>query len=140
MNMNQTQAAAEIAKRISSNDDFKAKVKFVKGGVVVVCEMNSGGKKGWIDAGEIAVGESIAVSDTAKFALRYFPEVLGDAIAGIEYTYEAPQPATAGELNAAKLAEAARQFRAGKPVADDLIVECVTGGYLTQNEAMNRDF
>jgi hypothetical protein len=138
--MNQTQAAAEIAKRINSNDEFRAKVKFVKCGVVVACEMNSGGKKGWIDAGEITVGESIAVSDKTKFTLRYFPEVIAAAIEGIEYTYEAPQPATDGERKAAKLTEAARQFRAGKPVVDELVVECVAHNYLSQSEAMNRDF
>jgi hypothetical protein len=138
--MNQTQAAAEIAYRINSHEDFNAKVKFVKGGVVVACEMNSGGKRGWIDAGVIAVGESIEISSETKFALRYFSEVLTAATEGIEYTYEAAEPATEADKNATRLASAARDFRAGKVVADDTIVECVVAGYLTLSEAMNRDF
>lgn len=137
--MNQTQVAEVIAKRINSHDDFRAKVKSLNGATIVACEMNSGGKKGWIDAGDITVAESITVSEKTKFTLRYFPEVLTAATEGIEYTYEAPQAPTDGELNAAKLAEATRQYRANKPVADDLIVECVSAGYLTQGEAMNRD-
>jgi hypothetical protein len=138
--MNQTQAAAEIAKRINENEDFRAKVRFIKGSVVVACEKNSGGKRGWIGAGEIAVGESIEISKEVSFAFQYFKEILAAAVDGIEYTYDTPQAATSGEIHAAKLAEAARQFRAGKPVEEELVVDCVVNGYLTQSEAMNRDF
>jgi len=136
--MNQTQAAAEIAKRINQYDEFRAKVSLKKG-VIVMVEADSGGKKGWVDAGEITVGQEITVSDTTKFKLRYFPEILESALAGIAYEFEQVQQ-PGGEIKAAQLAKAARDFRAGKVVEDSVIVDCVAGGYLTQNEAMNRDF
>jgi len=48
---------------------------------------------------------------------------------------QSPESQKAGEL-----AKAARDYRAGKVVSDDLIFEAVKGGYLTDGEAMNRDY
>ena len=36
--------------------------------------------------------------------------------------------------------KAARDYRAGKVVSDDLIVQAVKHGHLTNSEAMNRDY
>ena len=139
--MNQTQAAREIADRLNKTEDCRAKVKFGKAGaVIVVCERDSGGKKGWISAGEIVVAETIEVSKETSFAFRYFKEELQAALAGVTYAFEAPTAPTEGELKSQRLAEAARMFRAGKVVDDDILVDCVSHGYLTQSEVMNRDF
>lgn len=140
--MNQTQAAVEIARRINSYSDFSAKVHAPSksGTVEISVSTDSGGKRGWIPAGTITIGESIEISKETAFAFRYSKSEFAAVTAPVDYSFESPKPLDEASLKMLELSNAAKLFRNGRVVSDDLIVECVALGFLTQDEAMNRDF
>jgi hypothetical protein len=139
--MNQTQAAAAIATSICKIEDCRAKVKTGSvGEVLVVCERNSGGKKGWITAGIITVSEVVTISSETKFAFRYLTEEL---MAAVAVTYQLESPQAAGESRVEfciAMKKAAADHQRGLAVDQDILAEAVTYGYLSMSDAMNSDF
>lgn len=139
--MNQTQAAAAIATSIYKLEDCRAKVKAGSAGeVLVVCERNSGGKKGWIAAGIITVGQRVEVSSETKFAFRYLAEELAAAVA-VTYEFAAPQAADEARVQASiAMKKAAANHQRGLAVDQDILADAVAYGYLSMSDAMNSDF
>ena len=98
--MNQIKAAELIAATINGIEDYRATAgQPDTGGVVhIQVSQNTGGKRGWIGAGEITVGESIELGKEAAFALRYCRGELAP-IFEIEYQFDSalastPKPRT----------------------------------------------
>ena len=139
--MNQTQAAAAIATSICKIEDCRAKVKTGSAGeVLVVCERNSGGKKGWIAAGIITVSEVVTISSETKFAFRYLTEELAAAVA-VTYQHEALQAADESPFEASiAMKKAAADHQRGLVVDQNVLAEAVAYGYLSMSDAMNSDF
>jgi len=74
--------AAKIAANISKIEDSRAKVVVDSdGNVGVLCERNSGGKRGWIHAGVIAVADKVTVSKETAYCFRYVADEFAAAIA-----------------------------------------------------------
>jgi len=79
---NSVTRAASIAAKISNIEDCRAKVVVDSdGNVGVLCERNSGGKKGWLHAGVIAVAEKVTVSKETAYCFRYVADEFAAAIA-----------------------------------------------------------
>lgn len=94
--MNQVKAAELVAAVINGIEDWRSTISQPdQGGVVHVClSQNTGGKRGWIGAGEITVGQSIELSKEAVFSMRYCKSELAP-IFEIEYQFDptlAPPP------------------------------------------------
>jgi hypothetical protein len=85
------EAATEISSRINANKDYKARVWSKNGQVRVYLTADSGGKKGFVDAGEINVDfdGSIIVSDKTQYALRYDKAFLASITEGVAAAAEA---------------------------------------------------
>lgn len=68
----------------------------------------------------------------------------GDGVRAIKYRLEQMAGDRANEgwkgVTLAQLAQAARDYRAGKVISEDLVVACVEMGYLSNSGAMNRDW
>ena len=139
--MNQTQAAAAIATSICKIEDCRAKVKTGSAGeVLVVCERNSGGKRGWIAAGIITVGQTVEVSSETKFAFRYLTEELMTAVA-VTYHFESLQATDDLRVQASiAMKKAAADHQRGLAVDQDILADAVAYGYLSMSAAMNSDF
>lgn len=103
-------------------------------GTVVLLEIDS--DAGWITAGDVRVTAAGTVEFTNwKRTQRSLG--LTQTEADEILSWKADTTEVAGVPN---LAADARDYRAGKVVAEDLVVACVGGGYLTAGEAMNRDW
>lgn len=87
---NRLPAAKTIADRINEHDDYSAKVWSKNGNVRVYLRRDSGGKKGWIDAGQIDLNPdgTFETNKDATFAFRYDKEKLEAALHGIEFKSE----------------------------------------------------
>lgn len=140
--MNRIEAAKTVASRINSREDFSAKFFAKNGAVRLYVSRDGGGKKGFQEVGQIefSLAGEIEVGSGVKFACRYFPEVLAEALEGITCEAEsAPVPADTRPADT-RLADLAKAFRAGKALSDDEVFELQQCGHISVSAAMNRDF
>ena len=126
-----------VAAMLSTDPDTRATVSHAS----IALAYNGGGKRGWRDAGGVRVLDSGEVEftdiKTTQFMFKCcYKSELYEQISHLRAEPVAPVAAPVGP----DLAAAARLFRAGKAVAEDLVVACVAGGHLATGEAMNRDW
>lgn len=80
--MTRNEAAQEIAARINSNEDFRATTWSKGGHVRVYVKKDTGGKKGFVDAGFISIDEDgdIELENDIAWHFQYDKQTLNHAV------------------------------------------------------------
>lgn len=119
--MTRIEAANLIASRLNNVADTRAAAWSKGGNVRVYVSRDSGGKKGYVEAGFIEIGfdGSVSVAKTVTFAFRYDKAVLATAVEGVVASPEAKpaivsRPAVSADEDVAAFEESQQAMAAAE--------------------------